>query len=320
LTIRSVDIPELDTAAVTAAYEQRVRGACPEHLALALRLLDRLPPARWTLEWYLPWWLGDALGLDSATAREIVLSNLLGLGSVRLQDDLADGDVALEDLGPAAVLSAALYEAALGPYKARFEADSPFWGYLESCMTAWRESTDDNVESRLAARAAPLKISAFAVCLLTDRRDAFPALERCLDLVLEALVLHDHIADWGADLDAGRWNAFVAAVSGGPQLPEWRERHRTAVLVAMMTTDVVAVQFAKLEDRSLRAAVIADTLGDELAVPALGAHLRAFAASAREQGASFQEHYRELGDRAAKLLLQTPLNGRSLGARQGRSP
>jgi hypothetical protein len=308
LTIRSTDALELDIADVAAAYERRVREACPEHLPLALLLLERLPPARWTLEWYLPWWLGHAFGLDPEIAREIVLSNLLGLGSIRLQDDLADGEVAAENIEAATVLSAALYEAALAPYRARFDPASPFWAHLESCMTEWRAATL-GAEHRLAGRGAPLRISAFAVCLLADRIDAFPALGRCLDHALEAMVLYDHFGDWEADLDAGRWNAFVASTSRGPQHPEQRDRHRTAMLVAMLTTDAVAAHFGRIEVEMLEAAVLAEAL--EVPVPALGSWSREFASGIQRQGASLHEHYGSLADRAARLLLQTPVDARS---------
>lgn len=322
MTIKSSDLPELDIASVMAAYERRVREACPHHLPLALQLLERLQPARWTLEWYLPWWLGHAFGLDREIAREIVLSNLLGLGSIRLQDDLADSEVVAEDVAAAGTLGAALYEAALLSYRARFDPASPFWGHLESCMTEWRAATHGNAPSgssdvggsgdgdrRLAGNGAPLKISAFAVCLLADRVDAFPPLDRCLDHALEALVLYDHVADWEADLEAGRWNAFVASVSSGPQVPEARERHRSAVLVAMMTTDAVAAHFARIEEGMLRAAALAETFG--VPVPPLADHLREFAARVTEQGTAIQEHYRGLAERAARLLLQTPVDARS---------
>lgn len=324
MTIWSTDVPELDIAGVSAAYERRVREACPEQLPLALRLLERLPPARWTLEWHLPWWLGQAFGLNREIAREIVLSNLLGLGFIRLQDDLADGEVAAEDVAGASTLSAALYEAALLPYRARFDPASPFWGHLEACMTEWHAATRGNVpsgsagigvgdpmngERRLAASAAPLKISALAVCLIADRPDAFPALDRCLDHALEAMVLYDHVADWEADLDGGRWNAFVAGVSSGPQLPEQRERHRRAVLVALMTTDAVAAHCARVQEGMLRAAALAETL--RVPVPPLGAYFREFATGVDEQGTAWQERYDGLAERAAKLLLRAPVDARS---------
>ena len=308
LTIRSTDVPELDFASLAIAFERRVREACPEHLALARRLLERLPPRRWTLEWYLPWWLGRAFELDREVTREIVLSTILGLGSIRLQDDLADGDVGPEDFAAARTLSAALYEAALAPYRARFDPASPFWGQLDVWMQAWERATRDDDHLLLAERGAPLKVPAFAVCLLADRLDAFPVLERCLDLALEALVLFDHVGDWEADLDAGRWNAFVAALSSGPQAADRRRRHRSRVFAALLTTDAVDAYFARIEHGLLRAAAHAETL--QPPVPSLVEHLREFSNGVRERGETVREHYHGLGDRAAELLVRAPVHAR----------
>ena len=180
-----------------------------------MRLFDRIEPGRWTLEWNLPWWLGLAFGLDEDEATELVVGTVLGLASVRLQDDLADGDVPASERAAAIDLSATLYELALAPYRSRFPASSPFWDHLATTMAAWRAATDgatprddrarnelDESHARLAARGAPLKVPAFAICLLTDRIDAYPILDRGLDHALTALVLYDHFGDWQADLAA----------------------------------------------------------------------------------------------------------------------
>ena len=174
-------------------------------------------------------------------------------------------------------------------------------------MAAWRAAAGG--ESRLAARGAPLKISAFGVCRLTGLDDAYPVLDGLLEEALEALVLYDHIADWQADLDAGRWNAFVADLSEGPQVASERSRHRRTVLVALMTTDVVAGHIGRVQAGLLRAAELGDTM--VVPVPPLLAHLRVFAQQVGVDGRSIQAHYRDLGDRAARLLLDGPDDGRS---------
>lgn len=302
-TSRSDGFLDLDVAGVADAYERRLRETCPAQLPLAMRLLERVPPGRWTLEWYLPWWLGQSVGLDATLAREIVLSNVLGLGSVRLQDDLADGEVGPNDIDDARVLAAAMFGLALGPYRSWFDPASPFWRHLETRMAAWHSASD------LAARGAPLHVSAVAVCLLAARMDGYPPLEACLDQALEALVLYDQVADWEADLDAGRWNAFVAASSPGPQVAEARDRHRAATYVAMLTGDAVAEYFGRIDDVLLRATAIANSLRPP--VPPLAEHLRSFAASVRDQGAAIHARYRCLGDEAAKLLFHSPADARS---------
>jgi hypothetical protein len=273
-------------------------------------LLERLPPGRWTLEWYLPWWLGQAVGLDSTVAREIVLSNVLGLGSVRLQDDLSDGEVGADDIDDARTLATSMYELAIEPYRTWFDPASPFWRHLERRMAAWRAASDGMpTAADLAAKGAPLHVSAVAVCLLAGRMDVYPPLESCLDHALEGLVLYDQVADWEADLDAGRWNAFVAASSAGPQVEAARDRHRAATYVAMLTGDAVADYFGRIDDVLLRATAIADTLRPP--VPPLVEHLRAFTSGVRDQGAAIHARYRDLGNEAAKLLFHSPADARS---------
>lgn len=318
MTIRTIAVPDLDVVDVLAACERGVREACPEQLALALQLLERLTPERWTLEWRLPSWLGAAFGLDRRIVRELVVSNVLGLGSIRLQDDLADGEVAPDDVVGARTLGAALYEAALEPYRAHFDSESPFWAHLDAWMAEWRTATEQDAAvagDHLVGRAAPIRISVFAVCLLADRRDAFPALDRCLDHALQALVLYDQVADWESDLEAGRWNAFVASVSSGPQLAERRERHRRATLVGLMTTDALSSYVTRIELALGRAATVAE--GFDVLVPPLVAYLRAFGTDVSERATAWQEHYRNLGDRAARLLLQPPAVARTWEYRDG---
>jgi hypothetical protein len=312
LTLPSPVVPELDVARVTADYERSVEAVCAEQLPLAMRVFGRLEPRRWTLEWYLPWWLGHAFGLDLEIANELVLSNVLGLASIRLQDDLVDGDVRADDIDGAKALSSALYRQAVAPYRSRFPASSPFWGHLDSSMSVWRSATDGTSErggggktpgdldsQSLAARGAPLKISAFAACMLAGRVDAYSVLERALDHALTGLVLYDHFGDWQSDLTAGRWNAFVAAVSDDPQTPESRDRNRSGVLLAMMTQDAVVSHFERITMEATRAAALVEPLGSWPLV----AYLRGFADMTEEQGSRLQAHYRDLAERAGSLLL-----------------
>lgn len=306
-TPRSSDVPALDRSAVSAACLRRVSEVCPEHLALAGQVLDQLDPARWTLEWLLPLWLGSRLGLDGDVARQLVVSNVMGLAALRLQDDLVDGEIAGDQVGNATVLSAALYDEAIATYHAHFSRASSFWPVLAGYMAEWRAITEGSATGRceeptvrsLARRGAPLKISAFAACLLAERADLFPAIETCLDHALAALVLHDHARDWQEDLAAGRWNAFVARLSGHPQSPEHRDQNRSAVLMAMMTSRATGRYFARIERESRRAAGLADRLGLRL----MAAHLRVLAVRNNDLGARIEQRYHRYADEAAAIVF-----------------
>jgi hypothetical protein len=306
--------PPLDLAGIERAFEIATRSVGGLDRPAARRLLERLRPDRWTLEWYLPWWLGHGLALDAEMSRELVVSNLLGLASIRLQDDLADGELSDSDAAAAPRMASALYRAAVAPYAMRFRPESPFWSHLDRVMAEWRAAAADTDGAHpLAARGAPLKVAVFAECLLADRVATYPALEIALDHALEALVRYDHVADWRKDLEAGRWNAFVAAVSPGPQTPAARARRQRDVMVAMLTTDAVLVEFASVRDGFLAAAAAAAELArtDDLRLPDLVEHLRRRAAEAESQGSAFATHYHVLADEAAKRLFTLPPDGGS---------
>jgi len=117
--------------------------------------------------------------------------------------------------------------------------------------------------------------------------------------VLTAMVLYDHLVDWEADLDGGRWNAFVAAISSEPQQPPNRERNRTAVLVAMMTTGAIASHFARIDAEIAQATALAESTGP----PQFADFLRGYALRTGEQDVMLQAHYRQLAERAVTTMF-----------------
>ncbi len=291
-------IPEMDAEGVSAAYEIRVRAVLGGELPDELRLRDRLDPQHWALEWNLARWLGQAYGLEPRLSAEICLSNVLGLASIRLRDDLEDGELS----APTRALSAAqtsdrLYEEALLVYRRTFDPESVFWTYLHQRMDEWRAATvDGGSPGQLAGRGAPLKVSAFAVCLLAERQDQFPVIDRCLDHALAGMVRYDHLVDWRDDLAAGRWNAFVAAST------EARKGARASgpdVQVTMMTTDVIPAYFALIVEELNRAATLAAGAG----VHGLASHLTQTARDLEEQGVGLADRYREISERAQHLVF-----------------
>jgi hypothetical protein len=152
---------------------------------------------------------------------------------------------------------------------------------------------------RLATRATPLRIPAYAVCALTGRPQEFGTIHRCLDHALAALVLYDHLVDREEDLDAGRWNALVAAVSPLPQTPEHRDRNRAALGIALMTGGAADEIGRRIEDGFAEAARISVPLD----CPPLTAYLRESGARARRQALEVDAHYRGVADEATRLLF-----------------
>jgi hypothetical protein len=287
---------------ISASILSRISEHEPRLEDLAGRHLARLTPDRWTIEWHLPLWLGRRFELDSRFAEALVASNVLGLLSIRLQDDLEDGEVPPGDIAGTRALAPLAYELALAEYRVRFDETSPIWAFIERTMADWRAGA---AGMELATRGAPLKIAGYACCLRAGRLDLWPTLERCLGGAVTALVRYDQFCDWEADLDAGRWNAFVASVVDGEQDPARRDRNRAAVLTTMLTRDVVREQF----DAAVAEATDAATLARDIGATELADFLTGWATRTSEQGAKVVDHYRTAAEKATRLLFGTRVGG-----------
>lgn len=294
--------PLLDCTHISDAILRRIAEQDPELDGLARRHLARLTPERWTIEWHLPWWLGGRFRLDHRLAEALVWSNVLGMLSVRLEDDLEDGDVPAHEIPATERLSRRAFDEAVSLYRPWFPGDSPVWAYLERSMTDWRAGANT---TDLAARGAPMKIGGFACCLIADRLDLWPALERSLDHAVTALVLYDQFVDWEDDLDADRWNAFVATILDPDRDQAGRDRDRAAVLAAMLTSPVVVEHFDAVVHEANEAAKLAAALG----VTELSEFLTTWAAHVSEQGVRVDAHYRDAADQATRLFFGTRTGG-----------
>ena len=273
----SHDYLELDVERVLKVCEGRIDAVASADRAFTADLLGRLPPSRWTLEWFLPWWLGAAFGLDEAIAFEIVTSNVLGLGSIRVQDDVADDEVDAADLETAARSgrsSIGWRSSRIGPGSRadpRFGATSRrAWRPGAAPTGAWQPAVRRSRSRR--SRPASWRIGPIAIRHSIDAwTDA-----------LTGLALYDDLADWRADLAAGRWNSFVAQATA--------ESDPARVVLAMLTDEAVARQTDRIVSEMSAAAVGADELG----MTPLADHLRAFGSETEVQGAELQAHYREI--------------------------
>lgn len=305
--MRSPVAPEVDVPAVLRTVEREVARAVPDGSKVASAVLRALVPPAWALEWYLPWWLGKAFGLDRPLVDELVRSNVLGLLSVRLEDDIADGDTEAFEVPVARRVAAAAYEGALVVYRERLGTDARFWAFVERSMDAWQTGSNGPEPS---SRGAPLKIAAYACCLLADRPAAWPTLDRCLDHVLAAFVRYDQFCDWESDVEAGRWNAFVDSVTPPERRPVDAGRVRSTVLAALLTTSVIDGWFELIDADASSAGIAARELG----VTALSEHLQLWAARTRAQAYDFDTHYRRAADRATEIMFGAALRTARLPA------
>ncbi len=261
-------LADADVAALKARFTAGVESLAPQLAPAARALLLRISLPNWTLEWSLPRWIGEAIGLPAETCADLALANVFGLGFVRLQDDLADAEVPAAEQPAALLLSTTLYQRWISCYLRLFDRQPAFWPIFERDLTQWVRATGDSRTpftqpfsrwgdaefQRLGERGAPLKIGAAGACLLAERAELIPRLEKALDHLLIGAVLLDHAQDWPHDLDAGRHNAFVAFASPLPQTPERGEENRRAVLQELMLGQGARPYFALLQTE-FRAAI-----------------------------------------------------------------
>ena len=201
----------------------------PEPVSVAgFSLLDEISSQNWYLEWNLPAWIGNCLEIKHEIIDMLTLSNIFGLGFVRLQDRFIDQDSTL-DIDITLALRSFLFNVWLDQYKTLFEPGSVFWGYFEQFLGEWTRSeyeaggpgevalvtslTKRSEELDLnykffARRGAPLKNCCAAACLLSNQVSALPQIQQGCDHLVAGMVLVDHAQDWKEDLYAGRYNAF----------------------------------------------------------------------------------------------------------------
>ena len=299
---RDVSVP-----AILRRVRARLADLPGPEAALAATTIARVQPPNWTLEWQLPWWLGASFGLSAATRREIVVSNVLGLAAVRLQDDLVDRELPDRDRVTASRLAPILIERASAIYRDWFPPEAPFWRDLQLDLADWRRSMAATSTPRrepppldaLASRAAPLLIGARAVTVLAGHASDWPPIERCLRHGVAALALLDDVTDWERDLDAGRWNAFVALAGGDVQTPARLEANHRTVLASLLTQGAAGRTLELVGDEAAAAAALARRLG----CPPLSEHFASVATQARDLAVRADRHYQDVVDQMTQAFL-----------------
>ncbi len=263
--------------AVSAAFIAGMTRLAPQLLMPAMLALEKFARPNWSMEWYLPRWIGEAFGAPPQTWQSLMLSNLYGLAYVKLRDDLADGETG--DLSDAAshALCMAFYTLWNDAYRALFGANPAFWEYYERYLAQWSAATLEgdhdgaghpaplSSEGRLqlAHRGAPLKICCTGVAILTNRPKLIADMETAIDHLLAAAVLLDHAGDWVEDLAAGRYNAFVAYASGLPQIVANREQNRQRVHEELYLGATARPYYAAIREEIDAADDIAQAIGCE---------------------------------------------------------
>lgn len=224
---------------------------------LGARLLAKLSPPQWQLEWYLPRWLGDSYGLLPEMTESLSVANVTGLLYICLQDKLADDGLPPSTATAAICLSAALQHRWGDRYRPLLDGMPLFWRYFDEYLAQWihalaysNQMPDQDFSTllcaepgRLSHRAAPLKICCAAATCLAERANLLAPLTSALDHLHVAAVLIDHADDWREDLEAGRYNAFIHYASPTRQTLDQRAANRRQVYEMLFLGDAGRAYF-----------------------------------------------------------------------------
>jgi len=216
-----------DVRRARLAVAQLLSQEPPAHRDAGLAYFNALTGANWTVEWQLPRWLAESVGLPETVQQRLVAVNALGLTALRLLDDLADGDLPASPFHRTfADRCQAAAENLLGDL---IEPGSDFWDQYRSILAGWKRRQAEggfqipdlppNAGSDPSLAGAPLYLSAAAVCAIAGRRDLYLPMRSALADYLTAAVLIDHFKDWQQDLSAGRSNLFVDRLLPGTTIP-----------------------------------------------------------------------------------------------------
>lgn len=267
-----------DTSAVERQFLAELAGLAPELQDAGGTLFRRIVTPNWALEWGMPRWLGETFDLSEHITGELVMANAYMLAYIRITDDLADGDAP----GSSVRLAVSIYHLWMRRYlrlfdEQRVQATREFWAYFDECMTRWLNATMGAAQPvppfgsyteadylHLADRGATLKIVCAAACLLAGRERDLPLLGSATDDIMAGVVLLDDRFDWRTDLDAGRYNAFVAYCSDLPQIEEYRDANRRAVLEEIHFGKAAQPYFTVIAELAERARRNAEAAGCRL--------------------------------------------------------
>ncbi|MGG4554328.1 hypothetical protein [Paenibacillus humicus] len=194
----------------------------------------------------LPYWLKEKSTVPITDCRQIAIANIFGMMYYHLLDDLMDNPEArFKHQLPLADL---IHFEFLNIYRSYFPADSPFWPYFRKYIAEWADAvTYENSNNffleapvRVAHKAAPVKLTVAAICLLSNQENMIPLLEDSVDTVLITLQMLDDWMDWEKDLKEGSYNCLIALIETKQQLTEMRRPTPDEIRQAIYTQGILS--------------------------------------------------------------------------------
>lgn len=169
----------------------------------------------------LPFWVGDAFGVEMEKRRQIALANLFGLLHFVIQDHLSDGGCPVTEIPGFAISGTLLQQQMYNHYLECFPPPTPFWSFLSKYWLEWADSiawerqvgafsspSEDDL-LRAARKAAPLKICTSGMAILSNRESQIPELEKAIDMMHMVVQMADDMADLAEDIAGNRFNTLL---------------------------------------------------------------------------------------------------------------
>ncbi len=192
----------------------------------------------------LPYWLSECLQVSEDDCDQLALGNLFGMMHYFIIDDVMDSPSNLHShLLPLAGLCNLQL---MNRYQALLAGHSAVWQHYGRYVSDWASavSTERSLERpwndlrSLAHKSSPLKLTAAALCALSDQEELLEEAELAIDLVLATLQLSDDLADWEIDLEEGNRNAWLSLIRAERSISdeEWTDDY---VRQAIYTTDAM---------------------------------------------------------------------------------
>lgn len=260
-------------------FISEVSGFMPGFGDAARETLTAISRPNWAFEWGLPRWVGEAMGLAPETVESLVLADVYMLAFGRILDDVVDGEHQPSDHGEghSALTMATLHHLWLSQYASLVagvgQGAHRFWSYFRGYMSEWLSVLMQDTHPKhtfrsyekgdwewLAWQGSPLKVCCAAACILSGREDTIPHFVSAVDDIMIAVEMLDATFDWLGDLDAGRYNCFVAYCSDIPQTEENLCANRKAVLEEIHLVRAAKPYFELMCTRLARAAEAAENV------------------------------------------------------------
>lgn len=206
--------------------------------------------------YHIPFWLEDIFEINREICRTIALGNTFKLLYFMSQDELYDytGKEVKAHVLP---LSNLFYLDFLEQYRSIFASSSPFWIYFNKYIHEWSHSilwerrhhwgkaTPYSEEDMilLSRKAAPLKLTFTAMCILSGHQELIEVFESMMDYDQVTYQMVDDWRDWQSDLNDGNYTYFLNQVMDYCHISDCAQLNESHITKAVFVGEILGKMF-----------------------------------------------------------------------------